>query len=76
VKSVAKLNNALTTTSSIDCKTEEFIRRNIAGQKTKQAKSRRKMLEKLERIDAVRPDQSSATFVFRRSSAPAITSSP
>src|SRR5215813_2569682 len=26
-------------------KTEEFIRRNIAGQKTKQAKSRRKMLE-------------------------------
>ena len=43
-------------------KTEEFIRRNIAGQKTKQAKSRRKMLEKLERIDAVRPDQSSGDF--------------
>src|SRR2546427_7017835 len=39
-------------------KTEEFIRRNIAGQKTKQAKSRRKMLEKLERIDKVRVDQS------------------
>jgi ATP-binding cassette subfamily F protein 3 len=33
--------------------TEEFIRRNIAGQKTKQAKSRRKMLEKLERVEAV-----------------------
>jgi ATP-binding cassette subfamily F protein 3 len=32
-------------------KTEDFIRRNIAGQKTKQAQSRRKMLEKLERID-------------------------
>ena len=32
-------------------KTEEFIRRNIAGQKTKQAKSRRKMLGKLERIE-------------------------
>src|ERR687898_698309 len=43
-------------------KTEEFIRRNLAGQKTKQAKSRRKMLEKLERIDAVRHDQSSGDF--------------
>ena len=32
-------------------RTEDFIRRNIAGQKTKQAKSRRKMLERLERID-------------------------
>ena len=32
-------------------KTEDFIRRNIAGQKTKQAQSRRKMLEKLERIE-------------------------
>src|SRR5262245_59574297 len=43
-------------------KTEEFIRRNLAGQKTKQAKSRRKMLEKLERLDAVRHDQSSGDF--------------
>jgi ATP-binding cassette subfamily F protein 3 len=43
-------------------KTEEFIRRNIAGQKTKQAKSRRKMLERLERIDAVRHDQASGDF--------------
>jgi ATP-binding cassette subfamily F protein 3 len=32
-------------------KTEDFIRKNIAGQKTKQAQSRRKMLDKLERID-------------------------
>jgi ATP-binding cassette subfamily F protein 3 len=32
-------------------KTEEFIRKNIAGQKTKQAQSRRKMLEKLDRLD-------------------------
>ncbi len=31
--------------------TEDFIRRNIAGQKTKQAQSRRKMLDKLERVD-------------------------
>jgi ATP-binding cassette subfamily F protein 3 len=43
-------------------KTEEFIRRNLAGQKTKQAKSRRTMLEKLERVDAVRGDQSSGDF--------------
>ncbi|MGH9881179.1 MAG: ABC-F family ATP-binding cassette domain-containing protein, partial [Pyrinomonadaceae bacterium] len=43
-------------------KTEEFIRRNIAGQKTKQAKSRRKMLEKLDRVEAVRSDQSSGDF--------------
>jgi ATP-binding cassette subfamily F protein 3 len=33
---------------------EDFIRKNIAGQKTNQAKSRRKMLEKLERLE--RPD--------------------
>ncbi len=31
-------------------KTEDFIRRNIAGQKTKQAQSRRRMLEKLDRV--------------------------
>ena len=43
-------------------KTQEFIRRNIAGQKTKQAKSRRKMLERLERIDAVSVDQSAGDF--------------
>ena len=32
-------------------KTEDFIRRNIAGQNTKQAQSRRKMLEKIERME-------------------------
>jgi ATP-binding cassette subfamily F protein 3 len=47
-------------------KTEEFIRRNLAGQKTKQAKSRRKMLEKLERVDAIRPDQSSGDFRLQK----------
>jgi ATP-binding cassette subfamily F protein 3 len=46
-------------------KTEEFIRRNLAGQKTKQAKSRRKMLEKLERVDAVRHDQSAGNFQLK-----------
>src|SRR5581483_5008275 len=43
-------------------KTEEFIRKNLAGQKTKQAKSRRTMLAKLDRIDAVRADQASGDF--------------
>jgi len=32
-------------------KTEDFIRRNIAGQKTKQAQSRRRMLERMEKLD-------------------------
>src|SRR5437899_5662572 len=43
-------------------KTEEFIRKNLAGQKTKQAKSRRIMLGRLDRIDAVRGDQASGDF--------------
>jgi ATP-binding cassette subfamily F protein 3 len=38
-------------------RTEDFIRRNIAGQKTKQAKSRRKMLERIERVEAVRDER-------------------
>lgn len=33
-------------------KTEAFIRKNIAGQKTNQAKSRRKQLDRLERVEA------------------------
>jgi ATP-binding cassette subfamily F protein 3 len=41
-------------------RTEDFIRRNIAGQKTKQAKSRRKMLEKIERVEAVREDRTTS----------------
>src|SRR5262245_696773 len=43
-------------------KTEEFIRKNLAGQKTKQAKSRRTMLERLERVEAVRADQAAGNF--------------
>src|SRR5690606_29353304 len=31
-------------------RTEDFIRRNIAGQKTKQAKSRRKLLDRMDRV--------------------------
>ncbi|MFL6255646.1 MAG: ABC-F family ATP-binding cassette domain-containing protein [Pyrinomonadaceae bacterium] len=47
-------------------KTEEFIRRNLAGQKTKQAKSRRTMLAKLERIESVRPDQTQGNFQMQK----------
>src|SRR5436190_2427717 len=43
-------------------KTEEFIRRNLAGQKTKQAKSRRTMLARLDRVDAVRGEKASGDF--------------
>jgi ATP-binding cassette subfamily F protein 3 len=44
-------------------RTEDFIRRNIAGQKTKQAQSRRKRLERLERID--RPWEEQTRFRLR-----------
>ncbi len=43
-------------------RTEEFIRRNIAGQKTKQAQARRRMLARLERIEAPRQDVNEVTF--------------
>ncbi len=40
-------------------KTEQFIRKNLAGQKTKQAQSRRKQLAKLERFEAPKTDEKS-----------------
>jgi ATP-binding cassette subfamily F protein 3 len=52
-------------------KTEDFIRKNIAGQKTKQAQSRRKMLDKLERLE--RPEDvwaSAERVAFRFAPAP------
>ncbi len=45
-------------------RTEEFIRRNLAGQKTKQAKSRRNMLERMERVEAVR-EEKTGNFNFQ-----------
>ncbi|HEX2123238.1 MAG TPA: ABC-F family ATP-binding cassette domain-containing protein, partial [Thermoanaerobaculia bacterium] len=42
--------------------TQDFIRRNIAGQKTKQAKSRRKMLEKIDELDRPESDETLAKF--------------
>jgi ATP-binding cassette subfamily F protein 3 len=52
-------------------KTEDFIRKNIAGQKTKQAQSRRRMLDKLERVE--RPEDvwaRAARVRFRFADAP------
>ncbi|PYV45344.1 MAG: multidrug ABC transporter ATP-binding protein [Acidobacteria bacterium] len=45
-------------------KTEDFIRRNIAGQNTKQAQSRRKALEKMERIQPIQNAKPPAKFRF------------
>lgn len=50
---------------AIIAKTEEFIRRNIEGQKTKQAKSRRNMLERMDRVDAVVEDRSGGNFKLK-----------
>jgi ATP-binding cassette, subfamily F, member 3 len=43
-------------------KTEEFIRRNLEGQKTKQAKSRRTLLAKMDRLESVSTEKSSGNF--------------
>lgn len=47
-------------------KTQEFIRRNLEGQKTKQAKSRRNMLERLDRIEAVASEKSGGNFGLKK----------
>lgn len=51
---------------SMIAKTEEFIRRNLEGQKTKQAKSRRNMLQRLDRIEAVTSDKPSGNFNLKK----------
>lgn len=47
-------------------KTEDYIRRNLAGQKTKMAKSRRTLLERLERVEAVTVDKASGNFNLKK----------
>jgi ATP-binding cassette subfamily F protein 3 len=47
-------------------KTQEFIRRNLEGQKTKQAKSRRNMLERLTRLDAVAAEKHGGNFGLKK----------
>src|SRR5678816_2297948 len=43
---------------------EDYIRRNIAGQKTKQAQSRRKMLARVQRIEKPKSTSSEVKFRF------------
>ncbi|MBP7415406.1 MAG: ABC-F family ATP-binding cassette domain-containing protein [Pyrinomonadaceae bacterium] len=47
-------------------KTQEFIRKNLEGQKTKQAKSRRTLLARMERIEAVTSEKSGGNFGLRQ----------
>lgn len=46
---------------------EEFIRRNMAGQKTKQAQSKLKYLQRLKRIDPVKSDISKTSITMQSS---------
>jgi ATP-binding cassette subfamily F protein 3 len=50
-KRLEVMNKTYVAQQEFIAKTQDFIRRNIAGQKTKQAQSRRKMLSKLERVE-------------------------
>lgn len=47
-------------------KTQAFIRKNLEGQKTKQAKSRRNMLERLDRVDAVAAEKHGGSFGLKK----------
>ena len=47
-------------------RTEDFIARNLEGQKTKQAQSRRRELEKLQRLQAPPPPHHQASFKFEQ----------
>ena len=47
-------------------RTEEFVRRNLEGQKTKQAKSRRNMLQRMERVEAVASDKPQGNFNLKK----------
>ena len=46
--------------------TEAFVRKNLEGQKTKQAKSRRNMLQRLERVEAVAADKPQGNFNLKK----------
>jgi ATP-binding cassette subfamily F protein 3 len=43
-------------------KTEAFVRKNLAGQKTKQAKSRRNMLQRMDKLESAKTDDRSGNF--------------
>jgi ATP-binding cassette, subfamily F, member 3 len=66
-KRLDTMNKTYTAQKEFIEKTEDFIRRNIAGQKTRQAQSRRKMLSKMERLE--RPPSASDVAGIRFSGA-------
>lgn len=47
-------------------KTQAFIRKNLEGQKTKQAKSRRNMLQRMDRLDAVVAEKHGGSFGLKK----------
>jgi ATP-binding cassette subfamily F protein 3 len=51
---------------SVIAKTQEFIRKNLEGQKTKQAKSRRNMLERMTRVEAVASEKHGGNFGLKK----------
>lgn len=51
---------------SVINKTEEFIRRNLEGQKTKQAKSRRTLLARMDRLEAVTAETAGGNFGLKQ----------
>ena len=61
-KEQALAAKALDEQNALIARTEDFIARNIAGQNTKQAQARRKMLEKLERVEG--PERKSRGMAF------------
>ncbi len=46
---------------------EEYVRRNMAGQKTKQAQSKLKYLQRIKRIEAVKSDESKTSITMKSS---------
>lgn len=46
--------------------TEAFVRKNLEGQKTKQAKSRRNMLQRMERVEPVVADKPQGNFNLKK----------
>jgi ATP-binding cassette subfamily F protein 3 len=60
----ARRQKAYQTQQELIERTEEFIRRNLAGQKTRQAQSRKKMLEKLDRLEQMTFEATSSRFRF------------
>ena len=46
--------------------TEAFVRKNLEGQKTKQAKSRRTLLQRMERVEAVATDKPQGNFNLKK----------